>query len=102
MAKFKRTKPNNPRPEICEAPDCELPPMCVLGGYWFCAEHGNRDYEKTKQLPAKTRIDHAKEFEGVVRALRVIHTWARVGALDSEQVLKVSGRALDSLSPEND
>ena len=46
MAKWKRTKPNKPRTETCEVPDCEEKPTCVLGGYWFCAKHGNRDYEK--------------------------------------------------------
>lgn len=43
---MKRTPPNKPKPEKCEAPDCDRQPTCVLGGYWFCAEHGNRDYEK--------------------------------------------------------
>ena len=47
MAKFKRTPPNKQKPETCEVPDCEKEPTCVLGGYWFCAEHGNRDYEKS-------------------------------------------------------
>jgi len=46
MAKFKRTPPNKPKPEKCEAQGCNEKPTCVLGGYWFCAEHGNRDYEK--------------------------------------------------------
>jgi hypothetical protein len=44
----KRTPPNKPKPEVCEVPDCGKPPTCVLGGFWFCAEHGNRDYEKSK------------------------------------------------------
>jgi len=46
--KIKRTPPNKPKPEKCEVPTCDKPPTCVLGGYWFCAEHGNRDYEKSK------------------------------------------------------
>jgi hypothetical protein len=46
MAKIKRTPPNKPKPDKCEALGCEEKPTCVLGGYWFCAEHGNRDYEK--------------------------------------------------------
>lgn len=47
MAKWKRTKPNKPKTEMCEVPDCDEKPTCVLGGFWFCAKHGNRDYEKS-------------------------------------------------------
>jgi len=46
MAKFKRTKPNNPKPDLCESVGCMDAPTCVLGGFWFCADHGSRDYEK--------------------------------------------------------
>ena len=49
MAKWKRTKPNKPKPKKCEVPDCDEKPTCVLGGFWFCAKHGNRDYEKTNR-----------------------------------------------------
>jgi len=49
MAKWKRTKPNKPRTETCEVPDCNEKPTCVLGGFWFCAKHGNRDYEKSNE-----------------------------------------------------
>ena len=44
---IKRTKPNKPKPDACEAKGCLKPAECVLGGYWFCKEHGNRDYEKS-------------------------------------------------------
>ena len=50
MAKLKRTKPNKPKPETCELPDCDQKPTCVLGGFWFCAKHGNRDYEKSNTI----------------------------------------------------
>lgn len=62
MAKFKRTKPNKPKPETCEALDCDEKPTCVLGGCWFCAKHGSRDYEKItieKRNPCNDR--QAKE-----------------------------------------
>jgi hypothetical protein len=43
---MKKTPPNKPKPELCEFPDCPKKPVTVLGGYWFCAEHGDRSYEK--------------------------------------------------------
>ncbi len=43
---MKKTPPNKSRPELCEFPDCRKPPVTVLGGFWFCAEHGDRSYEK--------------------------------------------------------
>ena len=48
--KFKRTKPNKPKPDKCEVPDCEKKATRVLGGFWFCDEHGNRDYEKMEKV----------------------------------------------------
>lgn len=51
MSGIKRTKPNKKKPEACEAKGCLEKPETVLGGYWFCDEHGNRDYEKTQPLP---------------------------------------------------
>jgi len=47
MKGAKRTKPNKKKTETCEAKGCSKKPQTVLGGYWFCAEHGNRDYEKS-------------------------------------------------------
>ena len=44
--KIKKTPPNKPKPDKCEVPYCEKEPETVLGGYWFCKKHGNRDYEK--------------------------------------------------------
>lgn len=46
---MKRTPPNNPKPDRCEFPACDREPTRVLGGYWFCDEHGNRDYEKERK-----------------------------------------------------
>jgi hypothetical protein len=46
---MKKTPPNKPKPDKCEAEGCDKPPVTVLGGYWFCADHGNRDYEKARK-----------------------------------------------------
>jgi len=43
---MKRTPPNKPRPDVCEVPGCQKAPTRVLGGFWFCDEHGSRDYER--------------------------------------------------------
>ena len=43
---------------------------------------------------------HAKEFEAVVIALRLIDTWARVeGRLDIDDVIKLASKALEPLNP---
>lgn len=54
MKGVKRTPPNKKKPETCEAKGCTKKPTTVLGGYWFCSEHGNRDYEKPA-LSGKSR-----------------------------------------------
>ena len=58
--------------------------------------------EQLRMLRSAGWIAHAKEFEDVVKALRVIHTWAGTeGALIPEHVLKISGKALRPLNPQN-
>ena len=61
---MKRTPPNKPKPERCEFPDCPKKPTRVLGGFWFCDEPGNRDYESgalgEHALPNQSSIDNRK------------------------------------------
>jgi hypothetical protein len=57
----KKTPPNKPKPQACEVPDCGKPPTCVLGGFWFCAEHGNRDYEKPNPHKPQLHVMRCKK-----------------------------------------
>ena len=63
MAKWKRTKPNKPKPETCEALKCKRKASVVLGGFWLCKECGNRDYEKHNARMSPSEAIEPNELE---------------------------------------